>query len=253
MAAEANAGDGTDRGCARHTIGAISRDRLYAEEPAERLDAARSLRGARKRKLLAAVGAAHPSYSPGAANAWLLLVTGKAPSWSHPLLHWREEAPVLGEPHPGFFYPDPLGFWDEVRRWIGLLVRSDRCAWGIPEALSVSALVHTADLSSGGLATLRGLVRPRVVLFLDQVAWKQSALVLAGRPDRHHIVDPHRRGQVYEGFWGHLADGTVVGKAPQHPTTRHLYRAEEMSGYLLAAPSPRSFLPSPPFSGSSAS
>lgn len=232
---------------ASRTISAISRDRLYAEEPAERFDAARAMRGARRRKLIAAVGAALPSYSPAAANAWLLLVTDKAPSWRHPLLAWREEPPALGEPHPGFFYPDPLGFWDEVRRWIGLLVRGGESSWGTPEALSVSALVHTAD-QSGGLATLTGLVRPRVVLFLDQVAWKQSGLDLASLPDRHHIADPHRAGQVYEGFWGRLADGTVAGKAPQHPTTHHLYRAQDMSDFLLAAPSPRPPLSAPPFS-----
>lgn len=234
------------------TISAISSERLYAEDPAERLDAARDLRGSRRRKLLAAVGAAWPTYSPGAANAGLMLVTSKAPAWSHPLLQWREEGPVLGEPHPGFFYPDPLGFWDEVRRWIGLLVRSDRCGWGIPDALSVSALVHTADWRGGGLVTLTGLIRPTRVLFLDEAAWERAGLALAGLPERHHIADPHRPGQVYEGFWGRLTDGTVVGKAPQHPTTHHLYRKEEMSEYLLAVPPAGRRTPTPPVPGTSA-
>ncbi len=226
----------------------ISSERLYAKDPAKRLDAARDLRGSRRRRLIAAVESAWPTYSPGAANAWLLLVTSKAPTWSHPLLKWNEEPPVLGEPHPGFFYPDPLGFWDEVRHWIALLVRSDRRGWGLPDALSVSALVHTVDRPGGGLVTLAGLIRPSHVLFLDEASWKRAGWGLGRLPDRHHIADPYRPGQVYEGFWGHLSDGTVVGKAPQHPTTHHLYRAADMSDFLLAAPSLRAPSPSPPVS-----
>jgi hypothetical protein len=30
----------------------------------------------------------------------------------------------------------------------------------------------------------------------------------------------------------------VVGKSPQHPTTHNLYRAEDMVGFLRAAPLP---------------
>ncbi len=227
-------------------------DRLYADDPAERLDAARDLRGGRRRRVLAHLAGAWPSYSPGAANAWLLLVSSKAPSWSHSLLQWREEPPVLGQPHQGFFYPDPLGFWDEVRRWIGLLVRSECWGWDTPDALAVSGLIHTADSATAALATVVGLVRPRSIVFLDGPAWEQSGMTLAGLPARHHIADPHRRGQVYEGFWGHLVDGTVVGKAPQHPTTHRLYRAEDMTSYLLSAPPVGPPSASPPVFGAGA-
>jgi hypothetical protein len=41
---------------------------------------------------------------------------------------------------------------------------------------------------------------------------------------------------VYEGFWGATADGTVVGKAPQHPAMHNLYRAEDMDRFLASAP-----------------
>jgi hypothetical protein len=54
----------------------------------------------------------------------------------------------------------------------------------------------------------------------------------------HHIKDPHRPGQVYEGFWGELEDGVVVGKAPQHPTTHNLYRSDDMVAFLRSAPLP---------------
>src|SRR5205814_8705280 len=62
-------------------------------------------------------------HSPGALNAWLLLVTTKPPSWKDRLLVFPESPLSLGAPHEGFFYPDPLGFWAEVRHWVVELFR----------------------------------------------------------------------------------------------------------------------------------
>ncbi len=78
---------------------------------------------------------------------------------------------------------------------------------------------------------------PRVVLFLDEPSWQASGLDVK-KQVKHYIEDPHRAGQVYEGFWGVLDDGVVVGKAPQHPTTHNLYRTDEMVGFLRSAPIP---------------
>lgn len=81
------------------------------------------------------------------------------------------------------------------------------------------------------------LFSPRVIVFLDEPSWAGSGLDVAD-PVSHHIKDPHRAGQVYEGFWGEMDNGVVVGKSPQHPTTHNLYRADDMAGYLRSAPIP---------------
>ena len=64
-------------------------------------------------------------------------------SWRDPLVLWRERPPTLGEPHEGFFYPDPLGFWAEVRRWAGVLFGLVEPDWGLAESLSLTTLLHT--------------------------------------------------------------------------------------------------------------
>jgi hypothetical protein len=76
---------------------------------------------------------------------------------------------------------------------------------------------------------------PQVILFLDEPSWMASGLQVR-RQVNHHIRDPHRPAQVYEGFWAVLEDGVVVGKAPQHPTTHNLYRSDDMFSFLRAAP-----------------
>ncbi len=58
------------------------------------------------------------------------------------------------------------------------------------------------------------------------------------RPTPLTIPDPHRRGQVYEGWWGTTPAGTVVGKAPQHPTMHRLYRAEDLRDWLRPGADP---------------
>ena len=59
---------------------------------------------------------------------------------------------------------------------------------------------------------------------------------LTAKQVAHHINDPHREGQVYEGFWSTGDDGLVIGKAPQHPTMHNLYREEDMLAFLRSAP-----------------
>ena len=177
-----------------------------------------------------------PPNSPGSLNAWLLLVTTKAPVWRDQVLDWKEQPLTLGDVNENFFYPDPLGFWTEIRRWTLELFRLRNPTWSLGESLSLTTLLHVGD-DPKRLPHALKLFEPRVVLFLDEPSWLASGLAVK-KQVKHYIKDPHRAGQVYEGFWGELEDGTVVGKAPQHPTTHNLYRAEDMVGFLRAAPIP---------------
>ncbi len=177
-----------------------------------------------------------PANSPGSHNAWLLLVTTKPPVWRDPMMSWVERPLTLGDTNENFFYPDPLGFWTEIRRWAMELFRLRNPTWGLGEALALTSLLHVGD-QPARLVHALDLFAPRVILFLDEPSWLASGLE-PKRSVTHHINDPHRAGQVYEGFWGELDDGVVVGKSPQHPTTHNLYRAEDMIAYLRAAPVP---------------
>jgi hypothetical protein len=211
-------------------------DDLFAERPAERLSAARSLSRRARRRALEEVPP-WPADSPGARNAWLLLVTTKPPSWRDPLLPWPEGTLTLGEPHPGFLYPDPIGFWTEVRRWSIELLRVQEPTWSTAECLALTTLVHVGDHAEH-LALATTTCRPRITVFLDDPAWQQAALEVA--ITKLAIPDPHRAGQTYEGWWGTTIDGAVVGKSPQHPTMHRLYRADDLTRWLRAAPRPRS-------------
>ena len=164
-----------------------------------------------------------------------MLVTTKPPTWRDPLVRWEDLPPSLGQAHEGFFYPDPLGFWAEIRRWSLELFHLRHPAWGTPEVLSLTTLLHMGG-EPDRLVRAMELSSPQTVLFLDDPSWQASGLEV--RQVHHHIVDPHRPGQVYEGFWGHTPDGRVVGKSPQHPTTHNLYRAEDMLDFLRSAPEP---------------
>ncbi len=211
-----------------------ARDPLFDGDPAVRLSAARNL-SRRARRRLAEV-ADWPTDSPGARNAWLLFVTTKPPSWRDPLHPWPDGPLTLGEPHDGFLYPDPIGFWNEVRRWALELLRLQQPDWSTAESLSLTALVHVgADPSR--LRAAMDACAPRLLVFLDEPAWQAADLDVATTPLA--IPDPHRPGQVYEGWWGTTADGSVVGKAPQHPTMHRLYDAGDLSYWLRAAPRPR--------------
>jgi hypothetical protein len=207
-------------------------DDLYSADPAVRRSAARALGRRGERAALRRV-ADWPADSPGAVNAWVLLVTTKPPNWRAPLLLWKEEPPTFGTPHAGFFYPDPLGFWTEVRRWITVLVRSAEPSVGTPDALSVAALVHVGDQPERATWARRAL-QPSVVLFLDEASWSSAEVAADVTP--LVIPDPHRAGVVYEGCWGRTADGVVVGKAPQHPAAHLLYRSADMEQFLRAIP-----------------
>lgn len=192
--------------------------------------------GRRARSALAERVREWPPNSPGSLNAWLLLVTTKAPVWRDQVLDWHEQPLALGDVNENFFYPDPLGFWTEIRRWALELFRLRNPTWGLGESLSLTTLLHVGDDRRRLPAALE-LFAPRVVLFLDEPSWVASGLEVK-KQVKHYIKDPHRAGQVYEGFWGEMADGVVVGKSPQHPTTHNLYRAEDMAGFLRAAPIP---------------
>ena len=143
---------------------------------------------------------------------------------------------TIGEAHEGFFYPDPLGFWAEIRKWTVELLLPHAPQWGVNEALSVTALVHQADDASR-LRNAIELCRPRTILFLDEPSWERAAMPVKQVP--HYIHDPHRQGQVYEGFWGAGDNAVVVGKTPQHPTMHNLYREDDMVAFLQSAPASR--------------
>jgi hypothetical protein len=162
------------------------------------------------------------------------MVTTKPPSWEDPLVRWRDSPLTLGVPHEGFFYPDPLGFWAEVRRWALVLFRVVEPGWDTAEALALTSLLHTGGAPER-LARALEVHRPRVVVFLDEEAWAASRLPVA-QPLAHRIPDPHRPGQSYEGFWARDAERRVVGKSPQHPAAHRLYRAADLDAYLAAAP-----------------
>ncbi|MFN2504204.1 MAG: hypothetical protein ABR540_08235 [Acidimicrobiales bacterium] len=147
---------------------------------------------------------------------------------------WSEAPPTLGEAHEGFFYPDPLGFWTEVRRWSCELLHRYQPTWGVAEALALTSLLHL-EKQPERFRRAAELMQPRVVLFLDEPSWERAGLSGVHR-EPHFIHDPHRKRQVYEGFWGHDEAGLVVGKSPQHPATHNLYRAEDMLGFLRSAP-----------------
>jgi hypothetical protein len=205
----------------------------YAESPAGRLEGAKALNRRQRRALLERMPRAWPPYSPGSVNAWLLFVTTKPPSWEDDLVTWEEQPLALGQAHEGFFYPDPLGFWAEIRKWSVELLKAHEPQWGVGEALAVTTLLHQAD-DPARLPVALELCRPGLVLFLDEQSWARSGLSAKQTP--HYIHDPHREGQVYEGFWGKGDDGRIIGKAPQHPTTHNLYNEEDMLAFLRSAP-----------------
>jgi len=212
---------------------------LFSPLANERLAAARAVgtraQGRRVRAALADRIGDWPANSPGSLNAWLLLVTTKPPVWRDPMLAWRDHPLTLGEVNENFFYPDPLGFWTEIRRWALELFTLRNRTWGLGESLSLTTLLHVGD-EPARFSTAFDRLSPRVVLFLDEASWLASGLQVEGRVVNHHITDPHRPGQVYEGFWAQREDGVAVGKAPQHPTTHKLYRREDMVGFLRAVP-----------------
>jgi hypothetical protein len=210
-------------------------DDLFGATPAARLATARSLSPRARRKALASVPE-WPDDSPGALNAWLLFVTTKPPTWRDKLLAWPDGPLTLGEPHDGFLYPDPIGFWAEVRRWSIELLRQHEPTWSTAESLALTTLVHVGEQPQH-LALAQRTCRPRMTVFLDEPAWQSADLDVATAALA--IPDPHRAGQMYEGWWGTTTDGAVVGKAPQHPTMHRLYRAEDLSRWLQRAPRPR--------------
>jgi hypothetical protein len=161
------------------------------------------------------------------------MVTTKPPSWRDALLLWPDDPPGLGAPHEGFFYPDPLGFWTEVRRWATELLRATDPAWSVSDALSVSAVLH-ADHDTARVAWAIARCQPVVTLFLDEAARVTGGAEPGG--ERFDIPDPHRPQTVYEGWWTTTSDGRIVGKSPQHPASHLLYKTSDMDRFLRAIP-----------------
>jgi hypothetical protein len=211
--------------------------RLYSANPEDRLDAAHDQGRRAARGLVERVGDWPPN-APGSVNAWLLLVTTKEPVWRDPMVQWQDHPLTLGTAHQGFYYPDPMGFWAELRRWAVELFRLRQPRWGATEALALTALLP-AGSQPPRVARALEVLEPRLVLFLDEPSWVASRAVLEVDRVPHYINDPHRPKQTYEGFWGTRPDGVVVGKSPQHPATHNLYRADDILGYLRSAPIPR--------------
>ncbi len=89
---------------------------LFSPRADERLRAAQAVKG-RARRALEHPVRDWPPNSPAAINAWLLLATTKPPTWRDNLVPWEDHPPCLGRANEGFYYPDPLGFWAEIRRW----------------------------------------------------------------------------------------------------------------------------------------
>jgi hypothetical protein len=210
-------------------------DSLYAARPAARLTAARDLSDRALRALRKQLDGWPPD-SPGSLNAWLVLCTTKPPAWRDPLISWRELPLTAGEPHEGFFYPDPLGFWAEVRRWSIQLFRTWEPAWSTAEALALTTLVHVGD-DANRVDLAVETCRPRLLIFLDEPAARTAGLRVTGQ-SAMAVPDPHREGKLYEGWWGVAGDGMVVGKSPQHPTMHNLYRREDLTEWLSRAPRP---------------
>jgi len=180
-----------------------------------------------------------PPNAPGSLNAWLLLVTTKEPAGRDPILQWQDKPLTLGIPHQGFYYPDPMGFWAEVRKWAVELLRLRQPTCSTADALALTSLLPTGGQPDRVARAVESF-EPRLVLFLDEPSWAACRARLDIGPQvPHYITDPHRPKQAYEGFWSELPDGVVVGKSPQHPATHNLYRDDDILGYLRSAPIPR--------------
>ncbi len=206
---------------------------LFDANPAVRLTAARNLSPRARRRWLGDTSG-WPTESPGARNAWLLFVTTKTPSWRDPLHPWPAGPLTLGEPHDGFLYPDPIGFWNEVRRWSLELFRLCQPQWSTAESLSLTALVHVGGDRSH-LDTAMRTCAPRTVVFLDEPAWQAADLDVATTP--RSVPDPHRPGQFYEGWWGNGGQRVGGGQgaaAPDHASAVRRGRSRRVAPRLPA-------------------
>jgi hypothetical protein len=120
-----------------------------------------------------------------------------------------------------------------VRRWAVELFRAHGPDWDPTDALALTTFLHVAD-EPERLARAEAQCQPRMLLFLDEPAWELADVEARGNV--HTIPDPHEVGLRYEGWWGVDGDGRVVGKSPQHPSMHRLYGADDMTGFLRAAP-----------------
>jgi len=103
--------------------------KLFADEPKERWETTQKWlkdRGAKPGRchkiapeLWGEMASKWPESCIGSINAWLHIVgasPGNSPARGFtPDDEMRDNRPVLGCPHPGFYYPDPRHYWDRVR------------------------------------------------------------------------------------------------------------------------------------------
>ena len=214
--------------------------KLYSADPEDRLTAARAQSKRATKALTERVGDWPPN-APGSLNAWLLLVTTKEPVWRDPLVTWQDRPLSLGTPNQGFYYPDPMGFWAEVRKWVVALFRLRHPRWGATEALALTTLLPAAN-QPDRVARAVDAFEPRLILFLDEPSWAASRALLNGAEQvPHYITDPHRPKQVYEGFWsaaGRRGGGRQVTPAPGHPQPLPRRRHPGVPAVGAGAPSP---------------
>ena len=160
---------------------------------------------------------AWPADSPGSCNAWLLFVTTKPPSWRDPLHPWVERPLTLGEPHEGFLYPDPdrvLGRGPPLGRRAVPAPRSRR---GAPaESLALTTLVHVGERPGAPRTRAQRPVRA-AHRSCSSTSRPGSPPPSTWPPRPFAVPDPHRAGQVYEGWWGTTADGRGRGQVAAAP------------------------------------
>ena len=111
--------------------------------------------------------------------------------WRDPLVTWQDRPLSLGTPNQGFYYPDPMGFWAEVRKWAVELFRLRHPRWGATEALALTTLLPAAS-HPDRVARAVDAFEPRLVLFLDEPSWAASRASEA--PSRSPTTSPTPTG-----------------------------------------------------------
>ena len=210
-------------------------DGLFASDPARRLEAARALRGRARKKVLARTPPWPPD-SPGSCNAWLLFVTTKPPSW-------RDPARTRGRSGRSPSASRTRASSTPTRSGSGT-----RCGAG-PSSCSGSQqpdLEHRREPVAHDPRARRLRPRPArgrsepVPAAHDRVP-RRAGLAVGGARGGHHAVlraRPPPAGRCTRAGGARPPTGAVVGKSPQHPTMHRLYRAEDLTAWLRAAPRP---------------
>ena len=199
---------------------------LYAADPAARLAAACACTRAASARSSMRAAADWPPDSPGALNAWLLLVTTKAPRGATRTSSGATPRPPSARRTRASSTPTRSA--SGPRSGTG---RRRSSAWPITEALSVTTLLHGDGTWMGARARCA-----RVVLFLDEPAW--NAAGISGETALTPHADPRSRSAPARSTraGGARPVTAIVGKAPQHPAAHKLYRRSDIDGFLRSIP-----------------